>query len=173
VSPDRRDARDIEAVRSYVEGTLSPAERSALDARAARDPDLAALLSAYGTIHAATHDAPPALPIEFDDLVLDDAPPAPAFGLRRGARVAVAAAAAALLLGVGVYLAATSGAERPEPVVLASVPLDPVVVPEPPALPPEAASYATSDERGLSFLRDVKAAKALALFTGRPLVVVY
>lgn len=149
-------SHDLERIRDYVEGRLSPAERDAFAAEIARDAALSELVETYELVVRATSDAAPAATTSFGDVMLR------ARASRRFLRPLLAAAA--LLIAVGALYLASSGVHRTQaPVTLTSIPLALLPAPEPPPeWPPELLTQQTADEEGLLWYDDLGAALAVA-----------
>ncbi len=154
-------SHDLERIRDYVEGRLTPAEREAFAAEISRDAALAELVETYELVVRATADAAPAATTSFGDVMLR------AGAARRIPRLLLAAAA--LLAAVGLFLAARASLTRTGSVTLTSIPLALLEAPEaPPAWPPELLEHRTADEDGLVWYDDLETASAVARAAGRP-----
>ena len=166
----------LDAVRSWVEGTLSPRERDAFAAAMAADRGLADLVAEYADVHAATvHPAPPC-PVTAETLRLD-APPVrtPVLTLLR--RAAPIAAAVLVVVGAAVAIPRMTPSDGtfvpPEDargrLLLRAI--RPAAHEAPPAPPAITSHYTPATDGRLAFLADYAEAREVARAASRPLLV--
>lgn len=149
-------SHDLERIRDYVEGRLSPAEREAFAKEIARDATLAELVETYDLVVRATSDPVPQATTSFGDMVVR------AGAARRIPRPLLAAAALLIAVAVVAFVARPSD-RAPPAVTLTAIPLAVRAAPEaPPHWPPELLDYRTADEEGLLFYDDMTTALAVA-----------
>ncbi len=156
-------------VRDRLLGRLSPAASAALSEELAADPESARRAMDYEEAHRLT------APLERDDARSRSTWADLRLERRRIApRTAVLAAAALALAAVGLSLLLRRAA--PEPVALAAVPRAPLLLGAAadrdllaaPLVPPSLLPYRSTDAKGVRWLGDETAARALARWTGRP-----